>query len=228
MSSPRHEELAAVRGSEEERGCGVGGGERKGVGVALTRYRDRDPSVGRLFGSLFCLAVLNSNFARTNRGLLAATTGDKEKKKEKYSISNNYTPQEVHCSMSLVTTTHSKSRTADGTDGPRGSSTAACLVLSTARQLRIDKNCPTPPPSPPTKSDRKIISNQREPIREAGPMRAVSNPGPADHLGNKGLGVRLAEHRLRLAEHLGAPGLAETISCEIVSTVTNDTECRGH
>ena len=53
----------AVRGSEEERGCGVGGGERKGVGVALTCYRDRDLSVGRLFGSLFCLAVLNPNFA---------------------------------------------------------------------------------------------------------------------------------------------------------------------
>ena len=50
LVSPRHEELAAVRGSEEERGCGVGGGERKGVGVALTRYRVRDPSVGRLFG----------------------------------------------------------------------------------------------------------------------------------------------------------------------------------
>ena len=71
-----------MRDSEEERGCGVGGGERRSVGVALTRYRDRDPFVGRLFVSLFCPAVLNSNFARTNRGLLAATTGDKEKEEE--------------------------------------------------------------------------------------------------------------------------------------------------
>ena len=48
VSSPRHEEMAAVRGNEEERGDGVGGGERTDVGVALTRYRGRDPFVGRL------------------------------------------------------------------------------------------------------------------------------------------------------------------------------------
>ena len=44
-------------------GCGVGGGERRSVGVALIRYRDRDLFVGRLFVSLFCPAVSNLNFA---------------------------------------------------------------------------------------------------------------------------------------------------------------------
>ena len=84
VSSPRHEGLAAVRDSEEERGCGVGGGERRSVGVALTRYIAIE-----ILSWVVCLSVcfvpvvLSSNFARTNRGLLAASTGDKEKKKKK-------------------------------------------------------------------------------------------------------------------------------------------------
>ena len=76
--------MAAGRNShQEERGGGAGGGGKESVGVALIRYCGRDLFEGCQFVRLFCLVVPNSNFARTNRGLLAATTGDKEKKKKK-------------------------------------------------------------------------------------------------------------------------------------------------
>ena len=63
VSHPGHEGVAAVRNSEEERGDGAGGGEKKSVGVALIRYYGRGLFEGRQFVSLFCLVVPNLNFA---------------------------------------------------------------------------------------------------------------------------------------------------------------------
>ena len=80
----------------------MGGGERKGAGVALICYRDRVPSVGRPFGSLS--RCVKSEFCMNKRhGLLAATTGDKEKKKtskitlslEKCALSKNARSQKI-------------------------------------------------------------------------------------------------------------------------------------